>query len=147
MASNSTVLSDPDYGNYCDWIELYNANEEAVDFAGLYLVDTLPAIVLWEFPVDTTGTSSHFDLDDIEDVTVYPVPTNGPLFVKFNEKLSGRNLQVRVYVCSMTGKIISATQHHTSELISLSLQDLPEGLYVVRIITEEGVFVKRVMLY
>jgi len=40
MASNRDVLKDG-YGEYDDWIELYNAGEDKVDVAGLYLTDDL----------------------------------------------------------------------------------------------------------
>ncbi len=38
MASNRSVLQDGD-GNWNDWIEIYNANDNAVDLAGMFISD------------------------------------------------------------------------------------------------------------
>ncbi len=39
-ASNGSIISD-DYGEYDDWIEIYNDNDVAVDVGGLFLTDSL----------------------------------------------------------------------------------------------------------
>lgn len=40
MASNDSTLEDPDDpGDYPDWIELYNASDDAIDLEGHYLTD------------------------------------------------------------------------------------------------------------
>jgi len=83
----------------------------------------------------------------LDDVSVYPVPTNGPLFVKFKEPLSGQDLPVKISVYSMTGAQVSSTLHYSSQVIPLFLESQPGGLYVVHITFGERSFVKRVMLY
>ncbi len=40
MASNSTTIADP-YGDYEDWIELYNYGTDTVDVGGLFITDKL----------------------------------------------------------------------------------------------------------
>lgn len=50
MASNSTILADA-FGNYDDWIELYNANTYDVNVAGLYLTDNLNNPLKWQIPL------------------------------------------------------------------------------------------------
>ena len=40
MASNDAAFAD-EHGEYDDWIEIYNANNEPVDIGGLYLTDDL----------------------------------------------------------------------------------------------------------
>ncbi|MCK4749203.1 MAG: CotH kinase family protein, partial [Bacteroidales bacterium] len=81
------------------------------------------------------------------DVSVYPIPTSGPLFIKFKEPLSGPDLPVKISVYSMTGSLVSSTHHQSSTIITLSLENQPKGLYVVRITSGDRVFVKRVVLY
>ena len=83
----------------------------------------------------------------LEDVSVYPVPTNGPLFVKFREPLSGQDLPVKISVYSMTGSLVSSTHHYSSQVITLFLESQPGGLYVIHITSGEHLFVKRVVLY
>ena len=240
LARNNAGLMD-EAGDFDDWIELYNANDKAVDLAGLYLTDSLPAIDPWLFPsghpgvttilpdsfivifadnepeqgllhagfrlsgdgeevvlfqkigegihiidhvpfgaqsrnvtfgrypdgsaifefmpVNTPGSSntiepvitntnsSTIDLVANENVILYPVPTDGLLFVKFNLELSSRNIPVEICIYDLTGKKVSMTQHRSSELIRLSLENQPEGVYFVKIRTGEDVFVKRVVLF
>ena len=238
MASNDGDHPD-EMGEYEDWIELFNAGEEAVDLGGLLLADTLPAIDPWKFPADqpevtiiqpngfmvvyadqdleqgplhadfklkkageevallqiigldtlildhvvfgsqtknvtfgrypdgspvfvytkkstplaanapATGVHHIDPLNSLtdENTTVYPVPTDGPLYIRFNNELSGRDLPVEVIVYSLTGKMVTTSQHYSSELINLSLDNQPEGLYLLRISAGEKVIVKRVVLY
>ncbi len=40
MASNSTTIAD-EYGEYNDWIELYNYGTDTVNIAGYYITDTI----------------------------------------------------------------------------------------------------------
>ena len=49
MASNSSVLPDT-FHEYSDWIEIYNASEEAVDLNGWFLTDDADRLDLWQFP-------------------------------------------------------------------------------------------------
>ena len=52
MASNDTVVTYPNKGN-TDWIELYNAGDQAVDLAGWGLSDRLDRGRRWQFPQGT----------------------------------------------------------------------------------------------
>ena len=48
MASNSKY---PDPQDECDdWIEIYNAGDEAIDIAGMYLIDDLNKPAMWRVP-------------------------------------------------------------------------------------------------
>ncbi len=38
--SNSTIITD-EFGNYDDWIEIFNANDQPVDIGGLFITDSL----------------------------------------------------------------------------------------------------------
>ncbi len=50
MASNSSTISDPDFDNSGDWIELYNTSSEAVDLSGFFLTDNRNYPERWSFP-------------------------------------------------------------------------------------------------
>jgi len=41
MASNSSTISDPDFNNYADWIEIYNAGSSSVNLKDYYITDNL----------------------------------------------------------------------------------------------------------
>ena len=49
MSSNGTTIAD-DEGDFEDWIELYNAGEEAVDLSGWGLSDSYANPFKWTFP-------------------------------------------------------------------------------------------------
>lgn len=49
MASNADIISDED-GSFEDWIELYNAGEEAINLYGYGLSDDLDDVFKWVFP-------------------------------------------------------------------------------------------------
>jgi hypothetical protein len=49
MASNNTTVEDG-FGSHSDWIELYNAGDEAVDLQGYYLSDSVTNLTKWSFP-------------------------------------------------------------------------------------------------
>jgi hypothetical protein len=50
MASNATVITDIDYGNYCDWIELYNTTSGTIDLGDYFLSDDPANPAMWQFP-------------------------------------------------------------------------------------------------
>jgi len=52
LASNSSIIADPDYNSYADWIELYNPGDETVDLGGYFITDDLKDTVKWKFPRD-----------------------------------------------------------------------------------------------
>ena len=58
MANNDEAVAGPD-GGYPDWIELYNAGDESVDLAGMYLSDDL-ADLKWQFPSGTVIEAGGF---------------------------------------------------------------------------------------
>lgn len=41
MASNSTTIQDPDYGDFADWIEIHNSSDSAINLNGFYISDNL----------------------------------------------------------------------------------------------------------
>jgi len=51
LASNSAVIADS-YGEYDDWIELYNAGTEAVDIGGFYISDDPTDPIKWQIPAN-----------------------------------------------------------------------------------------------
>lgn len=53
MASNATIIADPEYGNFSDWIELYNPGAEDVDLSGYFLSDDPGNPTMWEFQSGT----------------------------------------------------------------------------------------------
>ncbi|MDO4493317.1 MAG: lamin tail domain-containing protein [Clostridia bacterium] len=53
MASNASTITGPD-GTYCDWIELYNTSDRAIDLSGYGLSDTATRPLKSVLPQGTT---------------------------------------------------------------------------------------------
>ena len=53
MADNETGIVD-EAGEFEDWIELYNAGDEALDLSGLYMTDDLLNPIMWMIPDGTS---------------------------------------------------------------------------------------------
>ena len=49
MASNETMLADED-GDFPDWIEIFNPDDDPVDLGGFYLTDDSGVLTRWVFP-------------------------------------------------------------------------------------------------
>lgn len=60
MASNATNITDPDFGNYADWIELYNTGNTTVNLSGWSLTDNASDSLKWFFPSGTVLPSSGY---------------------------------------------------------------------------------------
>jgi len=48
LVENWSVIPDPDYNNYVDWIEIYNSSDKIVDLGGYFLTDDLKEAKKWE---------------------------------------------------------------------------------------------------
>ncbi|MFO7670411.1 MAG: CotH kinase family protein [Bacteroidales bacterium] len=48
-AANSTVIADPDFQDYADWIELYNTGSADQNLKGYYITDNLDSPQKWQF--------------------------------------------------------------------------------------------------
>lgn len=59
MADNDNIVPD-EAGEYDDWLELYNWNEEAVDLSGYFLTDDAANIEKWEIPAGTEIAAGGF---------------------------------------------------------------------------------------
>ncbi|MDH5610303.1 MAG: CotH kinase family protein, partial [Cyclobacteriaceae bacterium] len=62
MASNATTLSDKDYGQFSDWIEIHNAGSTAVNLNGYFLTDDLNNPTKWLIAGDLWIAANGFQL-------------------------------------------------------------------------------------
>ena len=76
MSNNDSTLSDSD-GDFSDWIELHNPDEEDINLEGYYLTDNSNNLTKWQFPkvilksgeyliVFASGKEKNFQLDSEE---------------------------------------------------------------------------------
>jgi len=63
MTVNTSICPDLfDFGDFPDWIELYNDSSESVDLTGYYLTDNSNSPEKWVFPAGTTIPAQGFFL-------------------------------------------------------------------------------------
>ncbi len=69
MASNDNVATD-EYGEYDDWIEIYNNGDEPINLSGHYLSDDINNLTKYTFPDFILESDQYFIVwadDDEED--------------------------------------------------------------------------------
>ncbi len=78
LASNEATVADPDFGEFADWIELYNSSGETVDLGGSFLTDNLNEPMQWRIPDGTMLEPGAFLLvwADDEDTSATALHTN-----------------------------------------------------------------------
>ncbi len=53
LASNNTTVAD-EFGDFDDWVEIYNASNEPINISGMYITDDLTDPTAWQIP-DTSA--------------------------------------------------------------------------------------------
>jgi len=87
MASNETTLAD-EYGEYDDWLELYNLGSTNLDLSDYYLSDDASVPDKWQFPDDTSIAAGSFLLVWLDG----DGSTQGPLHTTFSLSIQGEEL-------------------------------------------------------
>lgn len=59
-SSNSSVVADPEHGDFSDWIELHNPAGNAVGLGGYFLSDDTADIYKWQLPDELTLSAGEF---------------------------------------------------------------------------------------
>lgn len=60
MSSNSSTITDADFDNSGDWIEVFNASDNSIDLSGYFLTDDLSEPAKWHFPNNTQIAPNGF---------------------------------------------------------------------------------------
>ncbi|MHC4867312.1 MAG: dockerin type I domain-containing protein [Planctomycetota bacterium] len=71
MADNDGFIQD-NFGDYDDWIEIYNAGPNAVDLGGMYLTDDLSDPTEWMIPFGITGSTLREEINNRLSKYTYP---------------------------------------------------------------------------
>jgi hypothetical protein len=80
MADNDTIVAD-EYGEYDDWVEIYNAGPTSVDLGGMYLTDDLEDPTKWMISVGISGSTLREEIVNRLAGYTYPVSDLGALSV------------------------------------------------------------------
>jgi len=96
----------------------------------LFLVD--------DIEINTTSTDINSQ-NDFKDISVYPNPSNG----EFNIKGEGI---ISYEIINVNGEIVDQ-QNNNSERFKINLENHAEGIYYLKLITNEGVQTKKLLFF
>ncbi len=118
MAVNDGTISD-EYGQYDDWLEIYNPTEETISTAGLFLSDDLAVSTKWALP-DTSLEAYGYLLFWCDGDVL-----QGPLHTGF--KISGSGEELGLYSCLSSGNLAIDTVIFGVQQADVSSARLPDG--------------------
>lgn len=117
VASNDSTLNDG-FGNDTDWIELFNAGDEAVDLQGYYLTDNASDTARWEFPLSTIlGPKEYLVLFASGEDTIDP---EGNFHTNFRLSAGGEYLGLADPAENVLSEFGSATEDYPPQLTDVS---------------------------
>ncbi|MDD5327287.1 MAG: lamin tail domain-containing protein [Phycisphaerae bacterium] len=122
MASNNSDsnISDP-YGDYDDWLEIYNYGNTPIDLAGMYLTDDLGDPTKWRiptgYPAQTTVPANGFIVFWADGE-----PAEGPLHADFKLSADGED----ILLSDANETLIDAISFGL-QIANISYQRYPDG--------------------
>ena len=132
LALNERTIAD-EFGEYDDWIELYNSSPVAVDVGGMYMTDDLAEPYKWQIPAN-----------DPEKTTIAPHrflllwadndPEQGPLHLNF--RLSGDGEEVGLTKNTDSGFVFIDTLVFGKQSNDVSYGRIPDGSANFQFFTE-----------
>ncbi len=85
LATNNSILTDPDFKQFSDWIELYNNSSNDLNIGGYYLSDDPTNTTKWKIPSQTTIKAKQYLL-------IWADKKNKELHTNFSLDSSGETL-------------------------------------------------------
>lgn len=113
MTSNKNTITDI-FGNYSDYIEIYNENGYDIDLKGYYLSDDLDETKKWMFPGGVIKAFSY--------IVVYASGKDGIYSDELHTNFKLSSSGTKVILSDNTGKVISKISVPKSD------KDIPYGL-------------------
>ena len=120
MASNSTTIAD-EYGEYDDWVEIYNGSNQDIWLGDKYLSDNLNNPVKWAFP-DTTIAAGGFLL-----VWADGQPAQGPMHTPY--KLDKDGEEIGIFNNQASGYAQIDAIIYTSQSTDISMGRVTDGAF------------------
>jgi hypothetical protein len=123
LASNDSCCTDEN-GEYDDFIEIYNADDEAVDIGGMYITDDLAAPTEWQIPV-TAPDSTTVEPGGFLLLWADKQSEQGILHVEI--KLSGGGEQIGLFTSDATNNVPIDTLTYVAQTADTSYGRNPDG--------------------
>jgi hypothetical protein len=116
MSHNSSTATD-DYGEFDDWIELYNLSASPVNLSGYYLSDSKKDVSKWKFPGGAVINPKEYLIIWADNDT-----TQLGLHANFNLSSGGDNV-----LLSKPGKMVIDKVNFSAQALELSFSRVPNG--------------------
>lgn len=120
MASNSSTIAD-EYGEYDDWVEIYNGSNQDIWLGDKYLSDNLNNPVKWAFP-DTTIAAGGFLL-----VWADGQPAQGPMHTPY--KLDKDSEEIGIFNNLASGYAQIDAIIYNSQSTDISMGRVTDGAF------------------
>ena len=99
------------------------------------------------FNKELISASGIFDNTRVSEAIIYPNPVKDRLTVDFGKEISG---SADIMIFDMTGKQVYSSRHVINDnAVAVSLQEssVRNGLHLMKVITEDGLFTSKFMVY
>lgn len=123
LASNDACCAD-EFGDYDDFIEIYNGSDESVDVGGMYITDDLLEPTTWQIPL-TAPDSTTIPAGGFLLLWADKEPTQGVLHV--NVKLSGGGEQVGLFAIDAFNNVLIDSLTYGDQEADTSYGRSPDG--------------------
>ncbi len=123
LAVNDTTIADA-YGEHDDWVELYNATDDALDLSGFHLTDDEANQTKWSLPDTTIAPGAHL-LVWCEGDTL-----QGPLHANF--RLGAAGEFVGIFGPAAEGNRVVDTKTFPAAISDVAFGREPDGSYAWR---------------
>ncbi len=123
LASNDSCCTDEN-GEYDDFIEIYNAEGEAVDIGGMYITDDLAALTEWQIP-ETAPDSTTIEPGGFLLLWADKESEQGILHVEI--KLSSGGEQIGLFSSDATNNVPIDTLSYADQTTDISYGRYPDG--------------------
>ena len=116
LAANETILAD-EWGEYDDWLELYNSSSSSINLSGYYLSDDLALLDKWQFPGGVSIAANSYLL-----VWLDGDDGQGPLHTNFSLGAAGED----IIICDINLNIIDI-HFYGAQTTDISMGRYPNG--------------------
>ncbi len=115
LASNSDVITDPDFNESADWLELYNAENVPVNVGGYFISDNFDNKDKWQIPENTWIGAGSF-------LIIWADSRDQGLHASFNISASGEELAI----FSKDGSLVDSVSFGIQNS-DISMGRIPDG--------------------
>ena len=136
--------ADTNYGRIGNFIgvidDVLGLQEVSVKIKNVVAISNDETVIPLNLPVDTMIISSTDQILDDGEIHVYPIPTNKFLYLESDIAEDVTSMEI----ISLEGVRVKHYDHFESRL---DLKDMINGVYLLRVRTDKGIYQERIMIF